>query len=312
MKLPIRLRLTAWYVLLLAVVLVGVGLFAITRLRTTLGEEVDRSLASAAPQMTKAYAVEGAPDFFDTANTVFPAMPAGPSGAQVVDPNGRVVIAWGARRFRQPVLPPRLVAVAAGGRRVLTTVTVGREPFRIMALPVTRLGQSQVAVLAKSLHNRDASISKLVVLLLIAFPVALAIAAAGGWLLARRALRPVEQLTSRADAIGADDFAERIAVPGTRDEIAHLAETLNAMLERLQRGVDERRRLVADASHELRTPLAAMRAELDVTLRYDKLAPAARRVLESNREEVEHMSALVANLLTLASIDEGRLVLRRE
>ena len=81
------------------------------------------------------------------------------------------------------------------------------------------------------------------------------------------------------------------------------------MLDRLERGVDEKHRLVADASHELRTPLAAMRAELDVSLMDDDLSPAAREVLESTREEVDRMSRIVGNLLTLARVDEGRLEL---
>jgi signal transduction histidine kinase len=81
------------------------------------------------------------------------------------------------------------------------------------------------------------------------------------------------------------------------------------MLDRLERGVEEKRRLVADASHELRTPLAAMRAELDISLRGDDLTPAARTVLESTLEEAERMSRTVDNLLMLARVDEGRLEL---
>jgi signal transduction histidine kinase len=79
------------------------------------------------------------------------------------------------------------------------------------------------------------------------------------------------------------------------------------MLDRLERGVGEKHRLIADASHELRTPLAVMRAELDVTLRGEDLSPDARAVLESAREEVGRMSRTVNNLLTLAEVDEGRL-----
>src|SRR6185503_1432857 len=97
--------------------------------------------------------------------------------------------------------------------------------------------------------------------------------------------------------------------PRAQDEIGHLALTLNAMLDRLERGVDEKHRLITDASHELRTPLAAMRAELDVSLMGDDLSPAARDVLESTREEVDRMSRIVANLLTLARADEGKLEL---
>ena len=81
------------------------------------------------------------------------------------------------------------------------------------------------------------------------------------------------------------------------------------MLDRLERGVEEKHRLIADASHELRTPLAAMRAELDVSLMDDDLSPGSREVLESTREEVDRMSRIVDNLLTLARVDEGRLEL---
>jgi len=147
------------------------------------------------------------------------------------------------------------------------------------------------------------------VLLLLAGPAALAATALGGWWLARKALLPVDRMTSKAQEIGIDRLHERIALPRARDEIGHLAETLNAMLDRLERGVEEKHRLVADASHELRTPLAAMRAELDVSLMDDDLQPEAREVLESTREEVDRMSRIVDNLLTLARVDEGRLEL---
>jgi heavy metal sensor kinase len=312
MRLPIRLRLTGWYVLLLTAVLAGVGVFVVTRLRADLGEEIDRSLASAAPTIAQGYAAEGPKDFRDVASTVFPALPAGPAAAQVLDAQGRVIVAYGAARARRPVIGGNLLRAGLHGRRLRVTVSVGGEPFRMFALPVRRNGRGEVLVLAKSMRNRDDSVRRLVVLLLIAFPAALLAASAGGWLLARRALRPVDRMTSQADRIGVDRLAERIAVPTTRDEIAHLATTLNAMLGRLQRGLDEKRRLVADTSHELRTPLTAMRAELDVSLDYDGLPPRAREVLASTREEVERMTTLVANLLTLASIDEGRLQLRKE
>ena len=116
-------------------------------------------------------------------------------------------------------------------------------------------------------------------------------------------------MTSQAEEIGIDRLHERIEVPRAQDEIGHLALTLNAMLGRLERGVEDKHRLIADASHDLRTPLAAMRAELDVSLMDDALSPAAREVLESTREEVDRMSRIVNNLLTLARVDEGRLEL---
>ena len=100
-----------------------------------------------------------------------------------------------------------------------------------------------------------------------------------------------------------------MAIPATHDEIWRLGVTLNEMLDRIERGVMDKRRLVADASHALRTPLAVMRAEVDVSLRGDVLSPAAQEVLTSAREEVDRMSRTVDNLLAMAEADEGRLEL---
>jgi heavy metal sensor kinase len=166
-----------------------------------------------------------------------------------------------------------------------------------------------VLVVAESLRHVEESVHQVLLLLLLAGPAALAATALGGWWLARKALLPVGRMTSQAEEIGIDRLHDRIALPRARDEIRRLAVTLNAMLDRLERGVEEKRRMVADASHELRTPLAAMRAELDVSLMGDDLPPAGREVLESTREEVDRMSRIVDNLLTLARVDEGRLEL---
>jgi signal transduction histidine kinase len=153
----------------------------------------------------------------------------------------------------------------------------------------------------------DRAVHRLLDLLLLVLPVALVVAALGGWLLARRALRPIDQMVGAAELIGPRDLRDRIAVPATRDEVAHLGRTLNAMLDRMQRGVEEQQRVVADSSHELRTPLAAMRTELDVSLHTDDLPANARAVLESARDEVDRMSAIVDDLLILASADERSL-----
>ena len=118
-------------------------------------------------------------------------------------------------------------------------------------------------------------------------------------------------MTREADRIGIERLDERIDVPAASDEIGRLAVTLNAMLDRLERGVEDKRRFAADASHELRTPLAVMRAELDVSLRDADLSTSAREALESAQEEVERMRSIVENLLMLARPDDGSLELLR-
>jgi heavy metal sensor kinase len=171
---------------------------------------------------------------------------------------------------------------------------------------------ASVLVLASSLDQVDRSLQRLRILLLTVVPAALLAAAAGGWWLARKALHPVAEITQRAGAIGIEQLHERVPVPATSDEVAGLATTINAMLERIDHGVREKRRFLADASHELRTPLAVMRAELEVNLRSEDLGTPARDVLASAAEEVERMCRIVDDLLILARIDEGKLQLVRE
>jgi heavy metal sensor kinase len=161
-------------------------------------------------------------------------------------------------------------------------------------------------VAGESLAPVGRSVHRVLVLLLLAGPAALVLIAAGGWLVAGRALAPVRRVTRTAERIGVAELGGRVTVPAARDEVGELAVTFNRMLDRIQHGVEEQHRLTADTSHELRTPLAAMRSELDVSLRGDELSPAAREVLESTREEVDRMSRTVDDLLVLAAADEGR------
>jgi heavy metal sensor kinase len=190
------------------------------------------------------------------------------------------------------------------------------EEYRVLAVPVrghdaggVSGGGRRLIVVVQSLDGVQDAADRVLMLVVLAGPVALLIAALGGWWLARKALRPVGQMASEAERIEIDRLDERIAVPAARDELARLAVTLNAMLDRLGRGVELRERLIADASHELRSPLAVMRAEIDVAL--DAGEPT-REVLESAREEVDRLARIVEDLLTLARLDAGEMPRERE
>lgn len=296
MNAPIRLRMTAWYVVVLAIVLLAVGAFVVVQLRSDLTDSLDRDLRSAVHQIAVGYRAEGVQEFQDTSGTVLTGeRPA----SQVRDAQGKVLASFGDSVSRAPML-------GAG------TVPLDGTDFRLASTTVTRGGQPRTVVAASSMGPVDRSVHRVFMLLLIALPVALLLAAAAGWWLARRSLAPIEAMTSKAEQIGPDALDERVEVPATADEVGHLAMTLNTMLDRIETGVSEQRRLVANTSHELRTPLAAMRAELDVSLRHDDLTPAARAVLESTREEVDRISATVDDLLVLARADEVGLIATHE
>lgn len=311
MNLPLRLRMTAWYVGLLAVIIAALGAFLVVRLRADLTGAVDDGLRPAAAQIRDDVRVEGVPEFRDSARTVLKGERA---AGQLVTPDGTIRATFGDAVADRPMAVPQELAAALAGDQPVRSRTLGssRDDYRLTALGVKHRGESYVIVAAQSLEPIDRSVGRVVKLLLLAGPAALLATALGGWWLARRSLRPIDEITSTAEAIGVDLLEERLPVPRSNDEVAHLARTLNTMLDRIQHGVDEQRRLVADTSHELRTPLATMRSEIDVSLHTDHLTVAARDVLLSAREEVDRMSRTVGDLLTLAAVDGSVLGLRLE
>jgi heavy metal sensor kinase len=313
-SLPIRARLTAWYVGLLALILLALGAFLVVRLRADLIRGVDRELDTRAAQISLGLQNGCEGEFQDVSDASLVGLPLGESGAQVIAPDGSVIETTGDSVFERPLLTVEQTRRVMDGEQLRSTVTRGpdAESFRVLAIELGTRPCNGAMVVATSLDAVQSSNHHLVVLLLVTGPAVLAMAGVGGWLLARRALHPVARMTEQAGEIGGAGLDERIDVPGGADELQRLAVTLNGMLDRLERGVEEKRRFVADASHELRTPLAVMSSELDVSLRSSDLVPAARRVLSSTREEVQRMSAIVENLLTLARLDEGELTLLNE
>jgi two-component system OmpR family sensor kinase len=311
--LPIRVRLTLWYVALLALVFLVLGGFLVLRLRSGLIAGLDEGLATRAAQISLGLQGGCEGEFRDVSDASLVGLPQGESGAQLLSPVGTMLESTGDPAAEQALLSPQQTAAVIDGATVRHTVRAGPEgeEFRVLAVGPHADACPGVIVVATSTDEVRRSVRELMLQLSIGVPIALIVAGLGGWLLAGRALAPVSRMTREAETIGIERLDERIDVPDASDEIRRLAVTLNAMLERLERGVDDKRRFAADASHELRTPLAVMRAELDVSLRDADLSESARRALESAEEEVERMRSLVENLLTLARADDGSLELLR-
>lgn len=147
----------------------------------------------------------------------------------------------------------------------------------------------------------------------ISFGIALALAAAGlgGYLLARRALAPIDAMTHQAAKISAENLNERLAVDNPDDELGQLASVLNQSLERVQAGFQQLRRFTADASHELRTPLTVVRAVGEVALQNTRPPEEYREAIGSMLEELDRLTRLVDGLLTLSRADAGPVILNR-
>jgi two-component system OmpR family sensor kinase len=184
------------------------------------------------------------------------------------------------------------------------------DESRLLAVPVTTAGQGQVVVVGTSIEARGESLTDLAQLLLLGGPIALLLASLAAYGVAAAALKPVEAMRSRAAEISAAEPDQRLPVPPSRDEVARLGTTLNAMLERLGEALAHERAFVADASHELRTPLAILRTELELALAKGRSPEELRAALASAAEETDRLTQLSEDLLTIAQTERGELPLR--
>jgi signal transduction histidine kinase len=129
-----------------------------------------------------------------------------------------------------------------------------------------------------------------------------------GWVVAGRVLAPLRTITATAERISDTNLHERLALPGPRDELRLLADTIDRLLERLEAAFQAQRRFVANASHELRTPLAMMRTTLDVAIAKPGGVPARTRELDAElRVDLDHADRLLESFLALARAQNGRL-----
>ncbi len=163
-------------------------------------------------------------------------------------------------------------------------------------------------------YNDDAiwtRVEELAVASSFALPLILVLAGLVGYWLARRALRPLERMAQQAEQIMPGDLHERLPAGTVDDELGHLARVFNDLLSRLEQSFEQLRRFTSDASHELRTPLTLMRSVGEVGLQQSGTAEQYRDVIGSMLEEVNHLTSLVENLLTIARADAGQIPLRR-
>jgi heavy metal sensor kinase len=145
----------------------------------------------------------------------------------------------------------------------------------------------------------------------LALPLVLAIAGLVGYWLARRALAPVERMTQQAERITPGHLHERLPAGSVDDELGHLARVFNDLLSRLEQSFEQLRRFTSDASHELRTPLTLIRSVGEVGLQKSGTVEEYRDTIGSMLEEVNRLTSLVENLLTIARADAGQIPLRR-
>jgi len=185
-------------------------------------------------------------------------------------------------------------------------------PVRVLSRPYVVDGQPVVIRVARSSARLRDELKTLLLVLGSGFPIAVGIAACGGYALARRALASVGKMADRARTITAERLGERLPVVTPDDELGHLATVFNETFARIERSFEQLRRFTADASHELRTPLTAIRSVGEVGLREHHNERGYREIIGSMLEEADRLGHLVESLLTLSHADAGQVKLRLE
>jgi heavy metal sensor kinase len=305
--LSIRTRLTLWYSGVLLAILVTISVLSYSWLRFGLLQDLDASLLTVAQVVKDTGAQERAsgdqeamlrellgPELYD-------------KFFQLLDPEGRPQVTPAPHRAGALPLSPGARARAAHGQNTFETVSlVGAEPVRVLTMPIVRDGRVvEIVQVGMLLRRARATLDRYVDTLTVLIPLGVGLAALGGAIIARIALRPLDRMTRTARRISAEDLSERVERPRTGDELDRLAETMNDMLARLEQAFAQSRRFAADAAHELRTPLAALRGTTEVALRGDRSPAEYRKVLASSLEEVERLIRLSEDLLLFSRSQAG-------
>jgi signal transduction histidine kinase len=293
----VRVRITLAALAVVAVTLAIGGTALVWQLHHSLEKSLTSTATSESSEMAVLVANGSNPEFGD----VRPGL-----AAQVVNPSGRVLAAspdLAGRRAVSSVRPP------IGSRTVSTTPGILRgddDPDLLVATTVTSpTGPATIYVLASTEPAED-STHDVAIPLLIVLPILAIFAGVFAWVLAGRALQPVEAIRAEVADISGGDLHRRVPEPPFDDEVSRLARTMNAMLARIETTNEGQRQFISDASHELRSPLAALLAQVEVARTHPENADwpvVADLVIQDGAR----LRRIVDDLLLLARSDEGHL-----
>ena len=292
----IRLRLTVWYTLVLAFIVVVFSVFVYLFVRGRLFQQLDQSL----DEEYAAIAGEASEEPRDVQD------PDSENSAKLFLLAQGKNIYFKSRAYQQAGLP-ELREVAAS--RYQTLRSASNRRFRVVTGVIKGNFLLTVAIDEEATRR---SLRTLLMILVIALPSALVLAAAGGHVLASRLLRPVASMAAKAKKISAENLSERLPVDNPDDELGKLAGVFNQTLADLENAFERLERFTADASHELRAPLTAIESVGEVALQETLDVEAYRDRIGSMLEETSRLTHLVESLLLLTRVDRGRIRMNRK
>jgi heavy metal sensor kinase len=300
----VRVTLTVWYSVALVAVLVAYAAVVFAVLERSLWQQLDQALHESVEHIDSFVAAAGARSDGGLGGT--DPLADEDDWAAVFTTDGRLLY-QSQRAARTPL--PGLAAPSSALR--VSVMMPNRRFLRVRDDVQTVDGRLLIVRVAQSEDRVRAEVATLLWIMGLGLPIAVAIAAFGGYHLARRALSPVDAMAERAQAISAERLSERLPIRNPNDEIGRLARVINDLLGRLELSFSQMQRFTADASHELRTPLTAIRTVGEVALRNAKDETGLRETVGSMLEEATRLTRLIDAMLMLSRADSGRIPVNR-
>jgi len=302
-------RLVAWYASVLTIVFVLLGGLTFGFLRHYLEANVLDNQARRARQIAGTLVAHASRDSEDAIRMQVETLYSPETNdrfIRITRSDGEVVYVSQAPKdggFNPSQVPPVAAASGVGSAR---RAKLADGSLLIATVPATAAdGTRYLVEVGTSGAAAEATLAQVLAMLMVGLPVAVGVAVAGGFVLVRRALDPVERIARTAEAISQHNLSERLPVVESGDEIERLSVSLNHMISRLEDAIRGSKQFVADASHELRTPLTVMRGELESLAQDGQLRRETRETLGSVLEEVERLAEIVESLFALSRLDAG-------
>jgi two-component system, OmpR family, sensor kinase len=318
-NLPIRWRLTLWYGLILTLILSVFSSGVYIYFRNSLQKSIDAKIKSIgeilSSSMIEGHNTSVFGNFERYLENVLGRKPKG-KFIQIMDASGKI----GAKMndMETEILPSNFKTLerVLNGEVVYDTIERVRPRLRMVTIPIIENKENKkvtsIVQIGTSLEDFDETMNKLLIIMIISIPTSIGVSIVGGYFLAKKALRPVDQIRKAAVKITLSNLGERIDIGSRRDELGRLARTFNEMISRLRDSFLRINQFSIDVSHELKTPLTILKGQTEVALRKDRDNEDYKSILKSNLEEVNRMAEIIDDLLLLSKADTKEVKLNTE
>ncbi len=300
--LPIRVRLTAWYFLVLCLAFGMFSFLAFFEVRGSIHSAVDEGLRDRAADIRELLERQSSPEHVKHELAEGSSVRGEGDILQIAETRGEwAYSSVSALRYGLQMVGP----TRRSEKFQFSTVYSKHMPLRILNGQLRIADKAYDVQIGAPMDDFYDAVNRFRLVLLFSVPVLVVVASAGGYWLSRKAVAPVGEIARAAQSISERELSKRLPILQTGDELQSLSETLNEMFARLERAFKRVTQFTADASHELRTPIALMRTRTEVALRKQRSEADYRETLLRIHQELERTSALIENLMTLARADSG-------